>query len=220
MPEVLIVGASRGIGLGLAREYAQRGWTVTATVRSAGDAAPLTTLGAKVEQVDVADEASRAALAGALAGRSFDTVVLNAGVSGPRKMGGPDADVLKVLHANAVGPTQLAWALKDMVAPKGVVAFITSMMGSIADSTGGSDTYRASKAALNAYARAFFATWAKAKGVTVLSLHPGWVKTDMGGEHAPVTIEESARGIADVVAARAGEAQHVFLDYTGRELPW
>jgi NAD(P)-dependent dehydrogenase (short-subunit alcohol dehydrogenase family) len=218
MPDVLIVGASRGIGLGLAREYVARGWSVVATVRDPAQAEPLQALGAAVESVDVTDGASRAALAQALAGRSFDVIVLNAGVSGPRKMGGPDAELLEVLHANAVGPTQLAWALKGCVKDGGTVAFTTSMMGSIADSSGGADTYRASKAALNAYARAFFAAWAKGKGVG--SLHPGWVKTDMGGEQAPVSVEDSARGLADVIAARAGRAEHVFLDYTGRELPW
>jgi NAD(P)-dependent dehydrogenase (short-subunit alcohol dehydrogenase family) len=220
MPQALIVGASRGIGLGLVREYAERGWTVTATVRDEAAAAAVQDAGAAVEVVDVTDETSRATLAQRLEGRSFDAVILNAGVSGPRRMGGPDADLLQTLHANAVGPTQLAWALKNTLKPGGVLAFTTSQMGSIADSSGGADTYRASKAALNAYARAFFKAGAEPKGVAVLSLHPGWVKTDMGGENAPVSVEDSARGLVDVIAAHAGRVEHRFLDYTGKELPW
>lgn len=219
MSDVLIVGASRGIGLGLVREYVSRGAQVTATVR--GDSAAVREAGAAaVETVDVTDEASRTALLERLANRTFDVVLLNAGVSGPRRMGGPDAEMLDVLHANAVGPIQLAWALRNAVKPGGVLAFTSSMMGSIADSSGGSDTYRASKAALNAYARAFFMTAAKAKGVAVLSLHPGWVKTDMGGDNAPVTVEQSARGMADVIGGYQGKVEHRFLDYTGQELPW
>jgi NAD(P)-dependent dehydrogenase (short-subunit alcohol dehydrogenase family) len=219
MPEALIVGASRGIGLGLVREYAARGWTVTATVRS--DPAPAREAGAAtVETVDVTDDSSRTALVQQLDGRTFDAIVLNAGVSGPRRMGGPDQELLDVLHANAIGPTQLAWALRNAVKPGGVLAFTTSQMGSIADSSGGADTYRASKAALNAYARAFFAAAAKPKGLAVLSLHPGWVKTDMGGDNAPVTVEQSAKGMVDVIAAHAGRVEHRFLDYMGKELPW
>lgn len=214
--DVLIVGASRGIGRGLVETYKARGWDVVGTVRKAGD-----DLGVPTETVDVTDAASRAALVQRLAGRRFDVIVLNAGVSGPRGMGGPDEAMLATLHANAVGPTQLAWALKDNVTPRtGVVAFTTSMMGSIADSSGGSDTYRASKAAVNAYARAFFKGAAEAQGVAVLSLHPGWVKTDMGGQNAPVTVEASAAGMAGVIAAHAGKPEHLFLDYTGKTLPW
>lgn len=219
MPEVLIVGASRGIGQGLVKEFKARGWDVTATVRDAGKA---DVDGATVETVDVAEADSRAALAQRLEGRSFDAIVLNAGVSGPRRMGGADDELLHTLHANAVGPTQLAWALKNAVKPEtGVVAFTTSLMGSVGDNAqGGADTYRASKAALNSYARSFFQVAAKPKGVAVLSLHPGWVKTDMGGENAPVTVEQSAKGLADVITAHAGRAEHRFLDYTGKELPW
>lgn len=222
MPDVLIVGASRGIGAGLVREYLGRGWGVTATVRDEAAAAKLQDAGAQIEVVDVVDAESRSGLAQRLEGRSFDAIVLNAGVSGPRRMGGPDAELVEVLHANAVGPTQLAWALKNAVKPQtGVVAFTTSMMGSVADNgSGGADTYRASKAALNSYARSFFVTAAQSKGVAVLSLHPGWVKTDMGGDSAPVSVADSARGLADVIAHRAGKAEHVFLDYTGKTIPW
>lgn len=221
MADILIVGASRGIGLGLVKEFAGRGWAVTATVRDGKGDAALQEAGATVEHVDVTDAASRQALAAKLGERQFDAVLLNAGVSGPRRMGGPDAELVEVLHANAVGPTQLAWALRNSVKGGGVLAFTTSLMGSVGDNdSGGADTYRASKAALNSYAASLYAAGLKGKGVAVLSLHPGWVKTDMGGEHAPVTVEQSAKGLADVITAQAGKAEHRFLDYTGKTLPW
>lgn len=221
MPQVLIVGASRGIGLGLVHAYARRGWGVTGTVRDKSKAPDVTATGVLIESVDVTDADSRAALVESLGDRRFDAVILNAGVSGPRRMGGPDDEMLQVMHANAIGPAQLAWALLDHVHPQsGVIAFITSQMGSVADSSGGADTYRASKAAMNAYARSFFVSAAKPKGVAVLSLHPGWVQTDMGGPNAPLSVEESARGLADVISANAGASEHLFLDYSGRAIPW
>jgi NAD(P)-dependent dehydrogenase (short-subunit alcohol dehydrogenase family) len=219
MPSVLIVGASRGIGLGLVREYRSRGWEVGATVRDPAQGQTLAEAGATAESVDVRDAASRQALAERLQGRTFDAVILNAGVGG----GGAtdDSAILEVLHANAVGPMQLARALMGAVKPQtGVLAFITSWMGSIGQGGGGSDAYRASKAALNSFARTLFAAKGMPAGLAVVSLHPGWVKTDMGGPSAPVSVEDSARGLADVIASRAGKAEHVFLDYQGQTIPW
>lgn len=221
MPEVLIVGASRGIGLGLVREFVERGWAVTATVRDAAKGGDLQALGATVEAVDVADAGSRAALVERLGGRVFDAIILNAGVAGPRRMGGADDELLDVLHANAVGPTQLAWALRNAVKPDiGVLAFTTSMMGSIADNaSGGADTYRASKAALNTYARSFELRH-RAEDFGVVLMHPGWVRTEMGGAEADLDVETSATGMADVIEGRLGSKGCVYLDHAGQTLAW
>lgn len=219
MPTVLIVGASRGIGLGLAKEYRARGWDVVATVRDPGQhGAALVALGAQVETVDVRDAAARDALVQQLDGRAFDVAILNAGVGGGAR---DDAAMLDVIHANAVGPSRLAQALVGRLTPNtGVLAFITSLMGSIGEGGGGYEAYRASKAALNSFARALFAAEGAGRGLAVLSLHPGWVKTDMGGPNAPVSVAESARGLADVIESRRGRTEHVFLDHQGRTILW
>ena len=97
---------------------------------------------------------------------------------------------------------------------------MTSGLGSIANNTGGgTELYRASKAALNSLSRSFAASLHGRK-VTVLAIHPGWVRTDMGGSGAPLSVEQSVSGICDVLEARRGSGRHGFVDYAGTELPW
>lgn len=226
----LIVGASRGLGLGLVETFAARGWSVIATVRNPAGAHDFPALAGaggasiQVRPADVADDGSIAALEAGLDGTVLDLLFLNAGVYGPRgEVGGADpAEVAATLLVNATGPARAAYALVDRVRPRtGVVAFMTSQMGSIADNrSGGSDVYRASKAAQNAYARSFHLAAAQPRGITTLSLHPGWVRTDMGGAGAPLDVATSVRGLAEVVEQAAGRGDHRFVDYSGRELPW
>ena len=219
----LIVGASRGLGLGLTRELRARGWSVTVTVRDPVGAGELAALGVQVEQLDVTDLAAVQALAGRLAPRSLDLLFLNAGVSGPRDVVAAELDeIASVFITNAAGPARAAHVLAPAVkARTGVVAFMSSLMGSIGDNgSGGSDTYRASKAAMNSYARSFHHRAAAGEGITTLSLHPGWVRTDMGGGNAPLDVETSVRGLADVCEGAAGRGDHRFIQFDGRELPW
>lgn len=218
-PVALIAGASRGLGLGLARELTGRGWRVIGTVR-APSAAPG---GFEAATLDVTDPASVAALRGRLAGTRLDLVFVNAGVSGPahQDAGRATAEELGVLFAtNAAGPIGLARALLPLVVPEtGVVAFMTSRMGSVAaNETGDMALYRASKAALNSLVRSFGAT--QGREVAVLALHPGWVRTDMGGPDAPLDVATSARGLADVLEASRGTRRHAFLDHRGNAIPW
>ena len=219
----LIVGASRGIGLGLAEEYLRRGWRVIGTVRDdAGEAALRDAGDVRVERLDVADEAQVERLAGALKEETLDLLFLNAGVMGPADMLTASADdVNRVMQANAFGPARLAWRLLDRVPAKtGVVAFMSTGMASIADnSSGGHDVYRASKAAQNMLARSL-SVQARERGVTVLSINPGWVKTDMGGAGATITVETSARGVVDQIQRRTGTGKHVFIGWNGRDWPW
>jgi NAD(P)-dependent dehydrogenase (short-subunit alcohol dehydrogenase family) len=223
MPDILIVGASRGIGLGLAREFAERGWSVTATVRDAARADALEALEVAIETVDIADAASAAALAERLGGRSFDAVIINAGVSGPQAT--PKAvehDAFAGLFVtNALAPVRLAEMLVRLVKPgSGVIGFMTSQLGSVANNTGGGmELYRASKAALNSFTRSFSARH-RDKGLSILSLHPGWVKTDMGGPGADIDVATSVKGLADVVEKAIGAHQEAYLDYAGNALPW
>ena len=220
----LIVGASRGLGLGLAGEFLHRGWRVTGTVRDAEGERALGALGdVAVERLDVADDAAVDAFAQAQAGRALDLLFLNAGVMGPPELlSASGEDAARVMAANAFGPARLAARLAGQVTGKtGVIAFMTSGMGSIADNTsGGYEIYRASKAAQNQLARSLWVGSAQPRGVTVLSVNPGWVKTDMGGAGASIDVPTSVRGIADQVDAYSGRGEHVFVGWNGRILPW
>jgi NAD(P)-dependent dehydrogenase (short-subunit alcohol dehydrogenase family) len=223
----IIIGASRGLGLGLASEFAGRGWQVTATAR--GPAPDLAAAAAAssgrivLAEVDIDSAASVTALAAATAGQMFDLVFVNAGTFGPLHSSADKvtADELAgLMLTNAIAPIRLARALLPRVRDGGTVAFMTSVLGSVALNTGGTmELYRASKAALNTISRGFFAQDVKDKKVTVLNLHPGWVKTDMGGPDAQVEIADSVRGLADVVIANSRGGQH-YLDYQGNVLPW
>jgi len=220
----LIIGASRGIGLGLARELADRGWHVIASQRRPSEQLDEAAKGGLIEVVtaDVTDTASLEALAGRIAEGSLDVVLVNAGIMGNENQTADDAtadDVAEIMMTNAVGPARAGKLVLPLLRDRGTLAFTTSRLGSIAESFGGFDLYRMSKAAQNILARGLFARDAKDRGIAVLSLHPGWVQTDMGGPAAPLTVEQSVRGLADVLEAKH-PAEHRFLAYDGAEIPW
>jgi len=215
----LIVGASRGLGLGLAREYARRGWRVVGTVRDeAGEQALRAAGDIDVRRLDVADYAAIDAFK---VDGDLDLLFLNAGIgSAVDFMDADSAESARVIHINAVAPARLARLLLETVRPEtGVIAFMSSRMGSIAqDTEGGWEAYRASKSAQNAFAAALAAKQAKA--LTVLSLEPGWVKTDLGGPDATSSVEESVPALVDIVERCRGAGGHRFLDIEGREVAW
>ncbi|WP_228242713.1 SDR family NAD(P)-dependent oxidoreductase [Porphyrobacter sp. GA68] len=220
----MIIGASRGIGLGLVRELAARGWRVIASERShsAGlhDVARERPGQVEIVTADVTDRVQIDALRAAGTPKSLDVLLVNAGIWDAQPVDeASDADLLRIMRVNAAGPIGTARILLPLVRDGGILAFTTSRMGSIADSSGGSELYRMSKAAQNMLARGVFVQTAKPRGIPVLSLHPGWVRTEMGGDNAPVGVAESAHGLADVLS-KAHPLDHHFLDYTGAELPW
>lgn len=222
----LIVGASRGIGLGLVEEYLARGWSVIATVRDAEAEAELTAMDRSgrltVARADVTHDSDIQTLADRIEG-PLDLLFVNAGIMGPEEMTTASPEEINgVMQTNAFGPARLAWALVDRVRPKtGVIALMSTGMASIADNTsGGYDIYRASKAAQNMLARSLWVGPGRARGLTVLSINPGWVKTAMGGRGATIDVPTSARGIADQIEAHAGTGEHRFIGWNGRELPW
>ena len=228
MPNALIVGASRGIGLGLVEEFAKRGWTVVGTVRNDASAGDLKMVardsGGKVtlEHVDTTDATSGADLRDRLGDIQFDLILVNAGIGGPASNPRTvsDEEFSKLFITNALGPVRLTEILAKAVKPTtGIVALMTSQLGSIGNNTGGTELYRASKAALNSFTRSFAARH-KDKGLTVLSLHPGWVRTDMGGPNAAIDVATSAKGLADVVERAQADRKDGFFDYSGKELPW
>jgi NAD(P)-dependent dehydrogenase (short-subunit alcohol dehydrogenase family) len=221
----LLIGASRGLGLGLAREYLSRGWRVIATARS--DATKLVELakGAKddlrIEQVDIADTDGLAELREALAHEKLDLLFVVAGISGsvpkPLHEVSPD-EAARVFLVNAYFPIVAAEAFAALLKPKATVAFMSSRLGSIAENDYGSwETYRLSKAALNMGARSFFH---RHPAHAVLSVAPGWVRTDMGGPSATFDVETSCRNVANAVAKHATKPGHRFVNYDGKELPW
>ncbi len=227
MTTCLITGASRGIGLELARHYAEAGAAVIAAVRSPTKCAELLKLKAafpkmEIATLDVADPASCERLGAALARRPLDLVVANAGVSGPRGGYADPANSAEVwaetLRINVTGVFFTIRALApSLIAAKGKVAIISSRMGSSTAASGSSYLYRASKAAA-ANLGANFAVEFKPQGVAVGIYHPGWVKTDMGGQGADITVEVSAKGLAKRFAHLSLATTGVFEDYAGARI--
>ncbi len=220
MPTVLIAGANRGIGLEFARQYSAAGWTVIGTARDP-DAATELAAAAEVHRLDTADPDSIAALAAAI-DRPLDLFLCVAGMFGPRQFSDDPAGFVATLATNAVGPTLLAHALKDRVLAGGrkrMVA-LTSRMGSIGEnSSGGAVAYRASKAALNAAWASLAIDW-RPEGLTLVVMHPGWVKTDMGGERAPVTPEDSVAAMRATIEGLTPDQTGSFLNADGSTIPW
>jgi NAD(P)-dependent dehydrogenase (short-subunit alcohol dehydrogenase family) len=223
----LIIGASRGLGLGLVEEHLARGWSVTATVRTGS--AELEALAARasgrlaIERVDITSRPDVADLAHRLAGRRFDLVFLNAGIMAGRGVplaDVPDEELVGIFMTNAVSPIRVADALIGCVAPNGTVAFMSSILGSIATNEDGrAELYRASKAALNSLIRSFCARH-RDVAFTCLAVHPGVVRTSMGGPTAPLDIATSVKGVADMLEKRAGTGGHAFVDYRDQVIPW
>lgn len=221
----LIIGASRGLGLGLARELLHRGWQVTATVRSAPKHAELADYHGQVsmDTVDINNLTTVDAFVNRVKSQSFDVVFINAGIGGPdgktAETVTPD-EMTHLFMTNAISPVRLAYKLLPTVKTgTGILAFMTSILGSIeTDSHGFAPLYSASKSALNRLTRSFVEVMTE--DITVLSMHPGWVRTDMGGEHADIDVATSVTGLADVLEAKAGSGVHEFLDYRGRTIPW
>lgn len=224
MSVALIAGASRGIGLELVRQYRQAGWRVIATVRDDAGKARVEALGAEAHVLDVTRVEDCAAFAWKINDERLDAAIVAAGVYGPQTAGldaPQQKDFDAVMHANVLGPMRLLPVIAPHVASvRGRLAVISTDMASIAlrHSTFGW-TYRASKAALNSVLKDTAVTFGP-QGAVCVAVHPGWVRTDMGGPDAPMSAEDSARDIRALLAGLQPDDNGKFLNHDGKPIPW
>lgn len=231
MSTVLVTGANRGLGLEFCRQYAALGWKVLACCRKPAAATELIELARifpaiSIHTLDVRNFADIDALSRSLAPEPIDILLSNAGVYGDSsqtRFGSIDYQRwLDTLVINTQAPVRLAEAFLPQIArsQRKLIVAITSLMGSMGDNkSGGSIMYRSSKAALNAAMKSLSIDL-KDRGVGVLILHPGWVKTDMGGLNAPTSPEESVAGMANVIGSFTAAWSGCFMNFQGKELPW
>lgn len=220
--QVLVIGASRGIGLEFVRQYRADGHRVTATARDDAGLQRLRELGAEGFALDVTDASSVAGLGWRADGSAFDTVVVNAGVYGPRTSGlepPSEADFDAVMHTNVLGPMRVIAQLGEALAPGARLAVLSSRMGSIGlrESTSGW-LYRASKAALNSVLKD--ASLALAGKAICVAFHPGWVKTDMGGAGADLEPAQAVRDMRRTLAGLKAADNGRFFNHDGQPLAW
>jgi NAD(P)-dependent dehydrogenase (short-subunit alcohol dehydrogenase family) len=224
----LIIGASRGLGLAIAEAYLARGAHVVGTVRPG----PRTKLHAlrerwpgqlEIETVDVTFADQVAALRSRLEGKSFDLLLINAGITTEDSETIADVstdEFVRVMVTNALSPMRAIETLGDLVDPNGTIAVMSSGQGSVANNErGGAEVYRASKAALNTLMRSYAARHASDRR-TLLLLAPGWIRTDLGGPSAPFSIEETIPVLVATIEAQRGKSGLQYIDRQGHTVPW
>lgn len=224
----LIIGASRGLGLAMVKEYLVRNWHVTATVRKqSGTALHALAQDAsgelEVEILDITDTGQIGGLKQRLQNRKFDLLFVNAGVSNdPSETIGKAAteEFTRLMVTNALSPMRVIENLETHVAADGTIGVMSSGLGSVANNeSGGYEVYRASKAALNTLMRSFAARHSKGSR-SLLLIAPGWVKTDMGGPNATYSTDEAIPRVVDTITAQAGKSGLQYLDQFGKVVPW
>ncbi|MDR0277661.1 MAG: SDR family oxidoreductase [Paucimonas sp.] len=221
----LIIGASRGLGLGLVERLSEDGWQVVATVRDTAKAGALKALpGVQVQTLEMNSSSQLDALQQHLAGQTFDLLFVNAGVKGPDNQDAEVAqlaDIGDLFMTNSVAPIRVAQRFAGQLREgSGVIAFMSSVLGSVAiPDAPDLALYKASKAALNSMINSFVVRLGETR-LSVLAMHPGWVKTDMGGEGADIDVATSTRGMIEQVKAHSGKPGLHYINYKGESLVW
>ncbi|MDH5354610.1 MAG: SDR family oxidoreductase [Gammaproteobacteria bacterium] len=229
-PTILITGANRGIGLTLTGQFAEDGWQVLACCRNPDQAGQLQALternpSIEVHALDVTNYKQMGRLAHQLADRPIDILLSNAGIYGSKGVSFGEVDAQEwrqVLEVNTIAPLMLVQAFVEQVtaSQKKIVAVISSKVGSIADnSSGGSYVYRSSKTAVNQVVKSLSIDLAD-RGISVLSLHPGWVKTDMGGPNAEISTRQSVSGLKKILQSAGSAQSGQFIEFNGDPIPW
>jgi NAD(P)-dependent dehydrogenase (short-subunit alcohol dehydrogenase family) len=221
---IFVTGASRGIGLCLCSRLRALGHHVYATVRDRAGGVRVVETGARVLELDVTDEQALAQLPARLGDVPLDVLINNAGVSSTTKsINDCNAENLaKAFAVNAIAPVLVAKALLPCLAlgQRKLIMNISSQLASITNNSGSSSYgYRASKTALNMLT-VCMANELRPQGFTVLTLHPGWVKTDMGGVAAPMSVETSAQHLIDRMNSATPAQSGSYLNFDGNILPW
>jgi NAD(P)-dependent dehydrogenase (short-subunit alcohol dehydrogenase family) len=223
---LLLIGASRGLGFALAMEYLKRGWRVVATERSRTPSKLHDLLGnsedrLEIETLDINYPDQVAALRARLASRKFDMLFVNAGIGIREMIAEVSTDEFnRMMVTNALSPMRIIERFQDLVPPTGMIGVMSSGQGSITNNENGHyEIYRASKTALNMLMRSFAARHADDPR-TLLLMAPGWVRTELGGPEARLSVEESIPNLANTMDAQAGKAGLQYLDYLGRKVPW
>ncbi len=223
-PVVLITGANRGLGLEFARQYSDAGWQVIGTARKPDTATDLSDTGAHVVQLDVTDADSVAQMATELDGQPIDLLINNAGVLDRNEaFPGLDIDTVEwILDVNVLGPMRVTQALLPNLSAgdRKTIVNISSGLGSLSQNqSGGLYGYRESKVALNMFTLSL-ANEFRDQGFIVVAMNPGWVQTDMGGENAALTPEQSISGIRSVIDGLTPEDTGTFQIHNGGQNPW
>lgn len=228
-PTILIVGAGRGLGHAMAEEFLKKGWSVIGTVRPGTTRTKLHDLAetdgrVEIETLDINEPAQIAALRDRLADRTLEFLFVNAGITTTDehiKIGDVTTEeFMSVMTTNALSPMRVIESLQDLVPATGIIGVMSSGQGSISNNeTGMREVYRGSKAALNMFMRSFAARQPEPSR-TMLVLAPGWVRTDLGGPDAPLSIQDSIPNLVNVVLSQKGTPGLRFLDRFGRTVPW